>query len=333
MINHYSTPPHEEASSMKVDEMEGRTLPAPSSHNAKGGYRAMHPLQYSPCNSRRGSLADAKSPPMASPPHHYHQHHKPTPLDHRPDLTPSAGSGGSGGSGASFRRDSLPSITQLTSQLQEYQHEQERQQKEGKDTFAPPPSAFQAVRMPDDQRRHSIAVPSLLHASQEHPQQQQHPLHQQQSMPAPSNASSTCSSPQHPGYATPPLMRSQQHHHHRHSTTSLHMHSSSSSSSLANSDPSGTSTPTRRMSSHTPYSRSPELRVSHKLAERKRRKEMKDLFDDLRDLLPLDKGLKTSKWEILSKAVMYIGQLHDREQRFNVETEQLRNELRAYKQL
>jgi hypothetical protein len=28
---------------------------------------------------------------------------------------------------------------------------------------------------------------------------------------------------------------------------------------------------------------------------------MKDLFDDLRDLLPVDKGLKTSKWEILSK--------------------------------
>ncbi|SNX87988.1 related to Protein esc1 [Melanopsichium pennsylvanicum] len=76
-----------------------------------------------------------------------------------------------------------------------------------------------------------------------------------------------------------------------------------------------------------PYSRSPELRVSHKLAERKRRKEMKELFDDLRDQLPVDKGPKTSKWEILSKAVEHIAQLAQEKDDLQIEVERLRAQL------
>jgi len=79
----------------------------------------------------------------------------------------------------------------------------------------------------------------------------------------------------------------------------------------------------------TPYSRSPELRVSHKLAERKRRKEMKDLFDELRDQLPADRGMKASKWEILSKAIDFIMQLKQGHQEMTREIDMLRHELES----
>ncbi|EKM59077.1 uncharacterized protein PHACADRAFT_249271 [Phanerochaete carnosa HHB-10118-sp] len=85
-------------------------------------------------------------------------------------------------------------------------------------------------------------------------------------------------------------------------------------------------------SGSTPYSRSPELRVSHKLAERKRRKEMKDLFDELRDQLPADRGMKASKWEILSKAIDFIGQLKQTHQEMSREIDMLRHEVDGFRQ-
>ncbi|KAJ8086626.1 hypothetical protein PM082_005449 [Marasmius tenuissimus] len=84
--------------------------------------------------------------------------------------------------------------------------------------------------------------------------------------------------------------------------------------------------------SSTPYSRSPELRVSHKLAERKRRKEMKDLFDELRDQLPADRGMKASKWEILSKAIEFVQQLKQSHQDMAREIDMLRGELDLLRQ-
>ncbi|PCH41199.1 hypothetical protein WOLCODRAFT_70894 [Wolfiporia cocos MD-104 SS10] len=85
--------------------------------------------------------------------------------------------------------------------------------------------------------------------------------------------------------------------------------------------------PSSKEPGSTPYSRSPELRISHKLAERKRRKEMKDLFDELRDQLPADRGMKASKWEILSKAIDFIVNLKQSHQDMNREIDMLRHEL------
>lgn len=94
------------------------------------------------------------------------------------------------------------------------------------------------------------------------------------------------------------------------------------------------------------YSRTPELRVSHKMAERKRRSEMKNLFDELNGILPNSPGSKSSKWEILTKSIEYIknlGRAHELARAENArlrpdaefcrraqeENELLRNELSA----
>ena len=66
----------------------------------------------------------------------------------------------------------------------------------------------------------------------------------------------------------------------------------------------------RRSSTST---RSEDHRLSHKLAERKRRKEMKDIFDGLKNALP-PSAPKSSKWEILSEASATIDDLLTQEQ-------------------
>ncbi|KAI4601453.1 hypothetical protein KJ359_011582 [Pestalotiopsis sp. 9143b] len=83
-----------------------------------------------------------------------------------------------------------------------------------------------------------------------------------------------------------------------------------------------------------PYSRTPELRKSHKLAERKRRTEMKELFEQLRDLMPQERGSKASKWEILTKAIAehqkqqdFIKQVDGQARNAINENEYLRTEL------
>ncbi|KAK7208053.1 hypothetical protein BZA70DRAFT_33574 [Myxozyma melibiosi] len=74
-----------------------------------------------------------------------------------------------------------------------------------------------------------------------------------------------------------------------------------------------------------PYSRSPELRQTHKIAERRRRQDMSTLYDDLKRILPEEKGAKSSKHDILSRAVNVIKNI----QTFTDDMQQEINELRS----
>ncbi|KAL0254319.1 hypothetical protein SLS55_009793 [Diplodia seriata] len=74
------------------------------------------------------------------------------------------------------------------------------------------------------------------------------------------------------------------------------------------------------------YSRTPELRVSHKMAERKRRSEMKQLFDELNGIIPNSPGNKSSKWEILTKSIEYIRSLQRNYDRIQSDNTRMRQE-------
>lgn len=76
----------------------------------------------------------------------------------------------------------------------------------------------------------------------------------------------------------------------------------------------------------SPNDRQPQLKYSHKIAERKRRKDMNDTFDELRSVLNVQ-NVKMSKWEILMTASDSINELEAVKQDLSLERETLHREL------
>lgn len=72
--------------------------------------------------------------------------------------------------------------------------------------------------------------------------------------------------------------------------------------------------------------RQPKLKYSHKIAERRRRKEMNDTFEELKGALPIRNG-KMSKWEVLTMASEHIVHLSGVKKQLLLERERLHREL------
>ncbi|KAG2218193.1 hypothetical protein INT45_006828 [Circinella minor] len=356
LTNHYTTPPHEPVNNNDENpapkppsrrpslDPDSRTLLPLSSirHHPYSHLDRSTPSSNSASSSRRGSLTDPAlhatcrpphlcSSPPPSPSHRFTSAIRPSASDHgdvntnrfptSPPLPHNTNNNLSPRQQSSlWRRDSLPSISHLT-----------RQQPP-----PPPPTSITnntSISSTTLKDRHPLSNGMWLdetHQASGSDSIRRHSIAVSSSSNAPyygSPLSSAGSSPrvQHQNHPSPPQHQLQEHNIHplRHANPGL-------SNRQQQQQQQQDETMSRRGST-TMYSRSPELRVSHKLAERKRRKEMKDLFDELRDILPVDKGLKTSKWEILSKALDYISILQQRETQWNREKADLHRELASLK--